>query len=309
MSEDALQQYNEAFRSCRLCPRACGADRSAGKKGFCGATAEMRIARAALHFWEEPCISGTEGSGTIFFSGCGLGCVFCQNHEISGRVRELPGKTVSPGELSEYFFRLKEEGANNINLVTADIYIPSVAEAVRIAKDQGFDLPFVFNTGSYITVESLKILEGLTDIYLPDAKFYSEKTAKRYAAAPDYARVSKAAIAEMVRQCGECVFDEKGMMKRGVIIRHLLLPGRLLEAKLILQELWKAYGDRVWFSLLWQYTPLSSLPDGFPELERRVYQREYKELCDHADKLGIRNAWIQEEGCAEEDFIPDFNLR
>lgn len=269
----------------------------------------MRIGRAALHHWEEPCISGTNGSGAVFFSGCSLGCVFCQNRRISHTDTELPaGKEISVSELTEIFFRLRDEGAHNINLVTPDIYLPSVAQAIELAGSQGFSLPFVWNSSAYINAEHLRRLDGLIDIYLPDDKFYSEKTAQRYAQAADYPKAAVAAIREMVRQCGNCRFDEKGILQRGVIVRHLLMPGGLLEAKLILRDLWNAFDKSIYFSLLHQYTPLPEQLAGYPELCRDIRERDYRALCDYALSLGITQAYVQEGGTASEGFIPDFVL-
>ncbi len=300
----------EKEQGCRLCPRRCGADRDAGRRGFCGAGSRPVLARAALHYWEEPCISGECGSGAVFFSGCNLGCVFCQNYEIS-RMQggELYGKSVGTKRLVEIFYELKEQGAANINLVTGDIYIPALAEAIGCAKRQGFSLPFVFNSSAYLEAEALRILEGLIDVYLPDMKFYSEKRAARYCRAADYPKKARAAIKEMFRQTGECSFDEKGMIKKGLILRHLLLPGGLLEAKLILKEAYREYGDSVYFSLLNQYTPLQGRLSAFPELMGRVPSREYDELVEYALSLGIHNAWMQEEESRGEGFIPDFDMR
>ena len=213
---------------CTLCPRMCEADRENGKTGFCGETGEIRAARAALHMWEEPCISGKEGSGTVFFTGCTLRCVFCQNHEIAG---SKVGKVISEERLAEIFLELQGKGANNINLVTPTHFVPQIIRALQSAKKQGMYLPVVYNTGGYERVETLKMLDGLVDIYLPDFKYLNTDHAKKYSMAEDYPEVAKAALAEMVRQAGKPVFDERGMMKRGVIVRHLLLPGCLAEGK------------------------------------------------------------------------------
>ena len=299
----------EKERGCRLCPRHCAAERDAGQKGFCGAGSLPVLARAALHYWEEPCISGESGSGAVFFSGCNLGCVFCQNYGIS-RMQggELFGKAVGTERLIEIFYGLKEQGAANINLVTGDIYIPALAEAIDRAKRQGFSLPFVFNTSAYLETESLRLLDGLIDVYLPDMKFCSGKRAARYCRAADYPEKARMAIREMFKQVGECVFDEKGMIRKGLILRHLLLPGGLLEAKLILKEAYREYGDAVYFSLLNQYTPLPAQLSAFPELCTGVPAREYDELVEYALSLGIHNAWMQEEESCGEGFIPDFDL-
>jgi putative pyruvate formate lyase activating enzyme len=258
--------------------------------------------------WEEPCISGKEGSGTIFFTGCSMGCVFCQNYDISHEKSGLP---IDEKRLIEIFYELKEKGANNINLVTADIYIPTVADAIRQAKDEGFCLPFVLNTSSYIEADTLKMLEGLIDIYLPDFKYIRSLDSKKYALAPDYPEVAKLAIAEMVRQintAGGVAFDDRNMMKRGVIVRHLLMPGKLLSAKMIIKYLYETYGDSIYISLMNQYTPLTKHLKDFPELSHNVSEREYDELVDYAYDLGVRNGFIQEGGTVSESFIPEFDF-
>lgn len=294
------------YKSCNLCPRKCGIDRTNGQIGFCKATADMRIARAALHMWEEPCISGEKGSGAIFFTGCNAGCVFCQNYEISHMLNK--GAVVSEERLVEIFYELKDKGANNINLVTADVYIPSVASAIHKAKNSDFDLPFIFNTSSFVSVEALKLLDGLIDVYLPDHKFYSPKSAERYIYSSKYPESAFNAIAEMYRQTGPCVFDPEGIIKKGVIIRHMLMPGGLLEAKLILKKLYETYGDNVYFSIMSQYTPMKEQLAKYLELQHPVSSREYDELIEYALSIGIKNAWMQEGSVAKESFIPAFDL-
>ena len=294
------------YKNCTICPRNCGAERINGKTGYCRATSDMRIARAALHMWEEPCISGGGGSGAIFFSGCNLGCVFCQNYGISHMLNK--GAPVNEERLVEIFCELEEQGADNINLVTADVYIPSIASAIKKAKDHGFDLPFIFNTSSYLNVESVKMLEGLIDIYLPDAKFYSADKARKYINADNYYEYASAAIKEMHRQTGSCTFDDKGLIKKGTIIRHMLMPGGLLESKLILRKLYEEYRDDVYFSIMSQYTPIAEQLKQYPEINKTVSEREYDELIEYALSIGIKNAWMQEGGVAKESFIPAFDL-
>ena len=297
----------EAYTACRLCPRACNADRIAGKRGFCGADAQLRVARAALHYWEEPCISAAEGSGAVFFSGCNLGCVFCQNYEISHLTKEATWIVVSPQRLAEIFFSLQDQQANNINLVTADIHIPAVAAAIAIAKAQGLKIPVIFNTSSYVTVDSLRMLEGLADVYLPDFKFYSSVKAGKYLHAADYPQTARRAIAEMVRQAGECSFDANGKIQKGVIVRHLLMPHGLLEAKMIVKELYRTYGDAVYLSLMNQYTPIRPHLTAYPELHKGPTEAEYAELIEYALALGVKNAYMQEGGTVSESFIPAFD--
>ncbi len=297
----------DAYQSCSLCPRSCGIDRSAGKRGFCGTDAQLRVVRAALHYWEEPCISGTEGSGAVFFSGCNLGCVFCQNYEISHLTKEMTGITVSPQRLAEIFFSLQEQQANNINLVTADVHIPAVAEALRIARTQGLSIPVIFNSSSYVTVGSLHMLEGLVDVYLPDFKFYSSSKAAKYLRAADYPQTARRAIEEMVRQTGNCSFDENGRIQKGVIVRHLLMPHGLLEAKMIVKELYHSYGDAVYLSLMNQYTPIMEHLKRYPELQKGPSEAEYTDLIEYALALGVKNAYMQEGGTVSESFIPAFD--
>lgn len=288
------------YESCRLCARNCGINRTK-TVGYCKATAEIVVARAALHHWEEPPISGTRGSGTIFFSGCSLSCVFCQNREISrGRV----GKTINTNRFAEIMIELQTKGAHNINLVTPTHYIPSIAEAIRFARKCGLTIPIVYNTGSYETVEALKMLEGLVDIYLPDLKYYTEKTSVAYSNARSYPQVARAAIAEMYRQAGKPEFDENGIMKKGLIVRILLLPGHVAEAKLSLKYLMDTYGDNIYVSLMNQYTPM---PDMRPPLNRAVTHEEYADLVGYAVKLGLKNGFTQDFGTAKESFIPPFD--
>lgn len=293
---------------CTLCPRNCKVDRKNGEKGVCGQTEELKVARAALHFWEEPCISGETGSGTVFFSGCSLHCVFCQNEPIAnGTV----GKVITVERLAQIFLELQQQGANNINLVTPGHYIPQIKEALLLAKAQGLTLPVVYNTSSYESVEALKCLEGLVDIYLPDFKYMSSELSAKYSHAADYADVAKDAIAEMVRQTGNPVFDEageEGLIKRGTIVRHLTLPGCMDDSKAILQYLHETYGDRIYISIMNQFTPLANVAD-YPELNRKITEEEYDELIDYAIDLGVEQGFIQEGETAEESFIPDFGCQ
>ncbi|HJA93482.1 MAG TPA: radical SAM protein [Candidatus Eisenbergiella merdipullorum] len=292
------------MRECALCPRDCRADRLSGKKGYCGETARIRAARAALHYWEEPCISGKEGSGAVFFCGCPLRCVFCQNSVIAAGQA---GQDVSVEHLAEIFLRLQEEGANNINLVTPTHFVPQIAAALRLVKDGGLRIPVVYNTGSYEKAETLKMLDGLVDIYLPDLKYWSKELGKRYSNAPDYFETACAAIAEMVRQVPETAFEERkdgtALMKRGVIVRHLTLPGSSMDSRRVLRYLHETYGNRIYISIMNQYTPMRQFED-HPELNRRVSRKTYDRLVDFAIRIGIENGFIQEGGTAEESFVP-----
>ena len=286
---------------CSLCPRMCMADREI-TTGYCGVKNTLRVARAALHFWEEPCISGEEGSGAVFFTGCNLRCVFCQNYQIA---RAEQGKEITIERLAEIFLELQEQKANNINLVTATHYVPQVVLALKDAKKNGLSIPVVYNCGGYESVETLKMLEDLVDIYLPDFKYVDTERAKRYSHAENYPEVAKAALAEMVRQQPEAVFDERGIMTRGVIVRHLLLPGGIKDSKAVVKYLFETYGDQIYISLMNQYTPLPHVAE-YPEINRKVKKFEYDRLVDYAISLGVENGFIQEGETAEESFIPAF---
>lgn len=301
MTPEKITPY---MSDCTLCPRRCHANRAAGQTGFCGQTAQLRAARAALHFWEEPCISGDCGSGTVFFSGCSLQCIFCQNHEIA--LGES-GKVISVERLSQIFLELQEKGAANINLVTAGHFIPQVCRALELSKTHGLSIPIVYNTGSYEEVASLRLLEGLIDIWLPDLKYFSGDLSARYSSAPDYFQVATAAIAEMFRQTPATVFDSKTrLMQRGIIVRHLMLPGQAADSKKILRYLHTTYGDAIYISIMNQYTPLAGVSE-IPELNRKVTPEEYRRVLDFADRIGIENGFMQEDGTAAESFIPPFD--
>ncbi|MBE5875437.1 MAG: radical SAM protein [Lachnospiraceae bacterium] len=286
---------------CDLCPRGCQADREHGRNGYCGVSGELRVARASLHMWEEPPISGTYGSGTVFFTGCALRCVYCQNRKIA--LADL-GEEISVSRLAEIFLKLQEKKAHNINLVTPSHYVLQIVEALELAKQQGLVIPIVYNTGSYEKVETLRMLEGLVDIYLPDCKYYSRDLAARYSNAPDYFEVASAAIAEMIRQVGTPVFEDD-LLKRGVVVRHMILPGNTRDSKAVLKYLYETYGNDIYISIMNQYTPLEAMKD-YPEINRRITPREYERVIDYALSIGIENAFIQEGDTATESFIPDF---
>lgn len=261
------------------------------------------LARAALHMWEEPCISGENGSGAVFFVGCPLRCVYCQNYEIA---HAETGKRVTRERLSEIFLELQEKKAANINLVTPTHYTPEIIWAAERARRKGLSIPIVYNCSGYEKTETLKKLEGIIDIYLTDFKYMESETAARYSKAPDYPETARAALNEMVRQTGGAVFDEKGRMRRGVIVRHLLLPNHLKNAKAVVKYVYETYGDQVFLSLMNQYTPLPRMRE-WPELNRRVTRREYDRLVSYAISLGVENGFIQEGKTAEESFIPAFD--
>ena len=294
---------------CTLCPRNCGVDRDNGKIGYCGQTDKVYVARAALHMWEEPCISGKEGSGTVFFCGCTLRCIFCQNHQIvlgKAESGDKIGKEVSIERLKEIFLELQEKGANNINLVTGTHYIPQIAMALKLAKEEGLKIPIVYNTSGYEKAESLQILDGLVDIYLPDMKYVSKELSKEYSNASDYFEMASKALEEMVRQVGEAQFDTRGYMTKGVIVRHLVLPGSTRDSKAVLDYLWNTYGNNIYLSIMNQYTPMEQIKN-HPLLSRKVTKREYSKVVDYALSLGWENAFIQEGETAKESFIPGFN--
>ena len=294
---------------CTLCPRNCGVDRDNGKIGYCGQADKVYVARAALHMWEEPCISGKEGSGTVFFCGCTLRCIFCQNHQIvlgKAESGDKIGKEVSIERLKEIFLELQEKGANNINLVTGTHYIPQIAMALKLAKEEGLKIPIVYNTSGYEKAESLQILDGLVDIYLPDMKYVSKELSKEYSNASDYFEMASKALEEMVRQVGEAQFDTRGYMTKGVIVRHLVLPGSTRDSKAVLDYLWNTYGNNIYLSIMNQYTPMEQIKN-HPLLSRKVTKREYSKVVDYALSLGWENAFIQEGETAKESFIPGFN--
>ena len=290
------------YENCLLCPRKCGINRSTGQTGVCGVSSEIKVARAALHYWEEPCISGKRGSGAVFFSGCSLHCVFCQNREISDGKE---GKVISKERLSDIFIELAGKGANNINLVTPGQYIPDIVWAVNDAKSRGMKLPIIYNTSGYENVTELKLLEGIVDVYLPDFKYMDSTLSARYSRAKDYPSVAKQALSEMVRQQPDVVIDDAtGLIQKGVIVRQLLLPGHVNDAKAVLKYLYDTYHDHVYISMMSQFTPIA-LKD-YPEINRTVTKREYERLVNYALEIGITNAFIQEGDVAKDSFIPAF---
>ena len=299
-----MESLLQLLSNCTLCPRNCGVNRLSGEVGYCGKPSKIFAARAALHMWEEPCLVGETGSGTVFFSGCNLKCVFCQNHNIAvGQT----GKEVSMTRLSNIFLELQKKGAANINLVTPTHYIPQIHLALTEAKANGLHLPIVYNTSGYEKAESLRLLEGLIDIYLPDFKYFSSELSTKYSFAPDYFQQACEALAEMYRQTGPCTFDHEGMLTRGIIVRHLILPGQTKDSKKILHYLHDTYGDNICISIMNQYTPLDHV-SSFPELNRKLTDAEYDRVVNYAMRLDITNAFIQEGDTAEESFIPPFNL-
>lgn len=288
------------MKACRLCPRNCGVPRESAGAGVCRSGEKMRIARAALHFWEEPPISGARGSGAVFFTGCPLGCVFCQNGQISHGP--VSGREVTPQELSGIFFDLIGQGAHNINLVTPTHFVPQVRQALQVKK---LPVPVVYNTSGYEKVETLRSLEGLVDIYLPDYKYDGPDLAKQLSHAEDYPQAARAAIREMVRQVGPPVYGEDGLMKRGVLIRHLILPGHTRNSIACLGRIREEFPG-IPVSLMAQYTPCGDLSP-FPELQRAITRREQEKVEDALFALGLEG-FTQERAARGKRFIPDWNL-
>lgn len=285
---------------CNLCPRKCGVDR-AKSQGFCSVGDTLKISRAALHFYEEPPISAQNGSGTVFFSGCNLRCVYCQNKEISRGF----GKVITVSRLAQIFLELQQKGAHNINLVTPDHFVPQIKNALVLAKKNGLNLPIVYNTSGYCSVESLRLLDGLVDIYLTDFKYFDDTLSQKYSGAKDYKQIAKLATKEMFGQVGAPVFDKDGVMQKGVIVRHLVLPGFLDNSKDILEYLYDTYKDDVYISIMNQFTPMGL--KNYPEINRTVTDKEYQEVVMFANMLGIKHAFIQEGDTQKESFIPDFS--
>ena len=288
---------------CTLCPRRCHGDRTRPPYGYCQIGTAPKAALASVHQYEEPPISGTRGSGTVFFSGCALRCVFCQNYTIS---QENNGVTLTTEELADTFLSLQEKQVHNLNLVTAGHFLPSVVDALRLAKEQGLTLPVVYNSSGYETVEALSLLEGLVDIYLPDCKYYDTALSAKLSHCPDYFFHAAKAIGEMVRQVGEAVFDETGLMQRGVIIRHMVLPSAREDSKQILSWIKETFGDTVYVSLLRQYTPMY-LAKELPPFHRKLTTFEYEDVVDHFLSLGLTHGFRQEKSSATSAYTPLFD--
>lgn len=291
------------LEKCELCPRKCGVNRLQGEKGYCRAGMDVKVARAMLHLWEEPCISSGNGSGAVFFSDCSMGCVFCQNYDIS---QEHKGREITIEKLSEIFLWLQENKANNINLVSPTHYVPQIIEAIKIAKDKGLRLPVIYNSNGYENVETLKILQGIVDVYLPDIKYYTEKSSLKYSKTNDYFKYASGAVIEMVRQVGAPQFED-GLIKKGVIVRHLLLPGLLPESKKILDWMDRNLPKSIFVSLMCQYVPMYKA-DKYPEINKKVSPKAYEWLLDYCLSLGFENGFMQEYDSAQTVYTPEFNL-
>ena len=291
--------------TCRLCPRGCGANRLHDAHGFCGAGRYASVGLVSLHAWEEPCLAGEKGAGTVFFSGCNMRCASCQNYEIS---RENFGIAVTEERLADIFLEQEERGAATLDLVTPTHFAPQIAAALHLAKAQGLSIPVVYNSSAYETVDTIKSLAGLVDIFLPDLKYMAEEAALRYSTAPDYFKTASAAIRCMREIAGRPVFDDTNRMQRGVLVRHLVLPGRRKESMKILDWLWQNFSDTIYISLMNQYTPMGDLSK-VPELNRRLTTFEYESVVDHARRLGIENCYIQQGGTVSASFVPKFDGR
>lgn len=294
----------DLYTSCQLCPRNCKADRQHGQTGFCHMPADLKVARAALHMWEEPCISGKAGSGAVFFSGCSVGCVFCQNHAIAAGQS---GKRISIERLADIFLELQTKGANNINLVTPEHYAPSIALALAMAKAKGLHLPIICNCSGYSSLTALRILSDHVNVWLPDFKYYSPELSRKYSHAPDYFTVACQALQFMYEQAGDPVFDDNGIIQKGIIVRHLTLPGCMEDSRKVIHYLHETYGDKIYISIMNQFTPVSELLSDYPELNHTISASDYDALVDYTIDIGVENGFIQEGETAKESFIPPFD--
>lgn len=318
--------YLNLLNECTLCHRNCKVNRNDNQIGFCKASAKIKVAKASLHFWEEPPISQGNGSGTVFFSHCNLKCIFCQNYDISQGTSAnasqastlsniniqsseslVTGIDISIERLSEIFLELQEKGANNINLVTPTHYAPQIIESLKIAKNNNLHIPVLYNTNSYDSIDTIKALEGYIDVYLPDFKYFNDKYAVKYSNAVNYASNTIKAIDEMLKQVGEPKFDSKGNITKGIIVRHLMLPGLLFDSKKVIDLLFNRYGDKVYISLMNQYTPMFNACN-YPEINKTLNPKHYDSLINYALELGVKNGFIQDEGTNTSAFTPEFNL-
>ena len=287
---------------CTLCPRQCGVNRRAGARGFCGAGREVRVARTMLHRWEEPCLVGAHGAGAVFFAHCTLRCIYCQNHAISHEGR---GVEINEDALAARFLSLAREGAATLDLVTPTHYTPQILTALTLARAEGLTLPVVWNTSGYETVENIARLAGAVDIYLPDLKYANEESGRLYSAAPDYAVAAWDALAAMVAQVGAVQFAADGQLMRGLLVRHLVLPGHRHESITLVRRLWEEFGDAVQLSLMRQYTPLYRAAE-FPPLHRRLTTFEYESVVNAARDLGMERVYVQDAEAVGAQYVPDF---
>ena len=294
---------NELYNSCELCPRKCHINRNINK-GICSNTSTLKVARSALHYFEEPSISGTNGSGTIFFSGCNLKCCYCQNKEISN---DNFGINISVERLSELMLELQAKKASNINLVTPTHFVPSIIEAIKLARKKGLSIPIVYNTSGYESITTIKLLAGYVDIYLTDFKYFDNKLGEDLSKVKNYFEIASLALEEMYKQVGKNKFASNGMMMKGIIVRCLVLPTKGADTKKIINYLYKKYQDNIYLSIMNQYTPVNP-SDTFSFLNDKVSDKEYDDIINYALDLGVKNAYIQEGETQDESFIPPFNL-
>ena len=293
----------ELLKNCMLCPRKCGVNRYL-EKGFCGATNKVKVAYYSLHMWEEPIISGDNGSGTIFFSNCNLRCLYCQNKKIS---IDGYGKLITNKRLGEIMLELQDKGAHNINLVTPTHYVPNIVSVLHKIKGKELKIPVVYNTSSYENVGTIIACRNLVDIYLADLRYYDDSLGEKYSFCSNYFETATMAIDEMYRQVGKCEFDENGLLKHGLVVRVLILPGHIDDSKKIIEYLYKTYGDDIFISIMNQYTPINKCK--YSNLNRKVTDKEYDEVVDYALSIGVTNAFVQEGEAASESFIPQFNKK
>lgn len=299
-----MKKMKTALSQCRVCPRNCGIDRTADKTGWCRAPYLPKVALVSTHHWEEPPISGTKGSGTVFFSHCNLGCVFCQNHEIS---QDGFGQEIAVERLAEIFLEQQERGLHNINLVSAVQFIPQAAKALELAKNAGLSIPVVYNSNGYESLEGLKQLEGLVDVYLPDFKYWNNDLGLKYSKAPHYRETAAQAILEMRRQTVEDIFDEAGILQKGIIIRHLVLPGQYRDSFQVLDWIRENLGENTYVSLMSQYTPMHRAKE-YKALSRRLTTFEYDKVVDHFFEIGLKNGFMQKRSSATSEYTPAFDL-
>ena len=294
----------ELLENCNICPHKCNINRNKGKIGRCKATNKIKVALYSVHNFEEPCISGEKGSGTVFFSNCNLNCIYCQNYEISQQGR---GKKISIEELSDIFIKQQKRNVENINLVTPTSYVPQIIEAIKIARKKGLNIPIVYNTNGYENIETIKMLDGYVDIYLPDLKYYYNDIAKKYSKIDNYFEIATKAIKEMEKQIGKTVIDENGIMKKGIIIRHLVLPNNIENSKKILKWIRENMNNDTYISVMAQYFPTYKAKEDL-ELNRKLTKQEWREIEEYIEKLGIENGFIQELGEHEEEYVPKWEF-
>lgn len=306
--EDKVKKLKKSLKSCKLCPHECGVDRTSGSKGFCRSGTGPAVSASMVHHGEEPPISGIRGSGTIFFSNCNMRCVYCQNYQIS---QESEGEEISVERLAGNMIELQGKGVHNINFVSPTIWVPQILEATLIAKKSGFDLPLVYNTGGYDHPGTIRMLEGIIDIYMPDIRYSNDSMAEKYSGIKEYVKFNRESILEMYRQTGELVLDKDGIAKKGLLIRLLVLPENIGGIKDTLDFIRKKLSRKVYLSIMAQYHP-AYRADGYPGLSRRISASEYLEIIDHARKLGLEYGWTQDHSGFEpgkDEFIPDFNKK